>query len=78
MMTWGDLQKLIAKRAELAAQWKRDAAKLPQRKRKAALDRAEDLQSAVDIACSILGEPDTTEREAEERIKALFVHVICA
>ncbi len=75
-MNYDELSSLIALRASQAYAAKIAAQNLPPRKRQAALDKANRLQSACEIASEILGE-NTTDRDKEERIKGLFLQVIC-
>ncbi len=75
-MTYPELQALVQKRANEAYSAKCAAAKLKPSKRAAAMDKYYALGGAVDLAVCILGE-NIPAIEAEERIKALFVHAIC-
>lgn len=75
-MDYNELSKLIAHRSQQAYSQEQAAKKLKPSKQRAAMDKAHKLGAACDVAREILGE-EVSDREKEERIKALFVHVIC-
>lgn len=75
-MNYSDLSKLIQHRAGQAYSQRQAASKLPARKRQAAIDAANKLGAACEVAADILGGKES-DWEKEERIKAIFIHAIC-
>jgi hypothetical protein len=73
-MNRGDLQRLVALRASQAREMAAKAKVARGLRRKPLEDEARQMAAAVDVAADILGE-ERDDHRAEERIKALFLHV---